>query len=190
MRLSGKNRMNKQKSPSEIRLTRIFISIIFIVIASVVGWRLFAKKDTRKTELAGTAGRSEPSFIREGRLTFIKKNRGEAPVSIAIEIADREEERARGLMWRQSMPDSVGMLFIFEEERPLSFWMANTYLPLDIIFIDHGFNIVAIEHNTTPLSETPIPSRAPARYAVEVNAWFCRQNGIRVGDKIKWELTD
>jgi len=182
--------MNKQKIPSEIHLTRIFISIIFIVIVSVIGWRVFAKKDTRKTESTGAAVRSEPSFIREGRLTFIKKDRGETPLSIAIEIADSEEERARGLMWRQSMPDSAGMLFIFEEERPLSFWMANTYLPLDIIFIDHGFSIVAIGHNATPLSETPIPSLAPARYAVEVNAWFCRQNGIAVGDKIKWELTD
>jgi uncharacterized membrane protein (UPF0127 family) len=178
--------MNNQKNPSGIRFKRIFIPIVIIIIVSLLGWRLFTKKDNQKTEIDNTGKQYEPSFKKEGQLAFIKKNSNETPILIAIEIADDEQERTQGLMWRQSMPDSVGMLFIFEEEIPLSFWMANTYIPLDIIFIDNKFNIVTIEYNTIPLSETLIPSRTPARYAVEVNAWFCRQHGIGVGDKIRW----
>lgn len=78
------------------------------------------------------------------------------------------------------------MLFVFPEEQPLSFWMKNTPLPLDIIYINTDFTIVHIATNTTPYSTAQIPSRHPAKYVLEVNGGFCQQQGIVAGDQIEF----
>lgn len=82
------------------------------------------------------------------------------PVSIAVEIADDESERARGLMYRRALDDHSGMLFIYDTPRAVSFWMRNTYIPLDLVFLDNGGNIRHIHRNAVPLDETPIPGAA------------------------------
>lgn len=126
----------------------------------------------------------EPIFFKEGELLFLDKKTKKKIVQIDIEIADTPYERATGLMYRRSMPDTVGMLFIFKQSQPLFFWMKNTYIPLDIIFVDKHMQIVTIQKNTKPLSGNPIPSYEYAMYVVEVNAGFCDKNGITIGDYI------
>jgi len=139
----------------------------------------------KKSERAPASDkRYEVPFKKEGRLAFIKKDTNDTLIVIDIEIADNEEERTRGLMWRYSMPDGDGMLFVFGEESPLSFWMKNTYIPLDIVFVNKRYEIITIRQNTTPLDEMPIPSDKPAQYVVEVNAWFCARRRIKTGDGI------
>jgi len=107
-------------------------------------------------------------------------------IKIDIEIADNDYERQLGLMNRQSMEEMQGMLFIFPDERFQSFWMVNTLISLDIIFINSNKKIVTIHKNTTPLSEQSYPSSAPAQYVLEVNAGFCDRHTVKLGDKVFW----
>lgn len=102
---------------------------------------------------------------------------------ITAELAWTPEDRRRGLMHRESMPEDHGMLFIFPEEKMLSFWMKNTPLPLSIAFADAGGRIVSIA-DLEPNSETVVSSRKPASYALEMNrGWFAR-HGVLTGDSI------
>ncbi|MDF1732277.1 MAG: DUF192 domain-containing protein [Minwuia sp.] len=103
----------------------------------------------------------------------------------AVELADDGASRRRGLMFRQSMPLDHGMLFDFEREQPLSFWMKNTPLPLDIIFIDRRGIIVHIHHRAVPYDETPIPSMKPASAVLEINGGVARLIGIAEGDRVR-----
>ena len=111
---------------------------------------------------------------------------GGAPVYVTVEVADTQEKRQLGLMYRDELPAFSGMLFIFPQESPLSFWMKNTPLPLDIIYINADFGIVHIAENTTPYSTAQIPSKHPARYVLEVNGGFCQQHGIVAKDRIEF----
>jgi uncharacterized membrane protein (UPF0127 family) len=102
-----------------------------------------------------------------------------------IELADTPETRARGLMFRRSMLPDHGMLFDFKIEQPVAFWMKNTPLPLDMLFIDGKGVIVQIAADTTPFSEAPIPSRQPIRAVLEVNAGTAERLKIAVGDRVR-----
>jgi uncharacterized membrane protein (UPF0127 family) len=101
-----------------------------------------------------------------------------------VELALTPKEQERGLMFRKSLPQGQGMLFDFKEERPLTFWMKNTYVPLDMIFIRADGTILHIAHNTTPLSEKLVPSGGPARAVLEVVAGTTQRLGIVPGDRV------
>ena len=105
-------------------------------------------------------------------------------IPVEVELALTPQDQARGLMYRESMPENHGMLFVFAEDRNRSFWMKNTPLPLDIIYIGADARIVSIAENTTPYSTRAIPSRAPARYVLEVNGGFCKRRGVEVGSEV------
>jgi uncharacterized membrane protein (UPF0127 family) len=107
------------------------------------------------------------------------------PIHVSVDIADTPEKRNFGLMYRQELPEFHGMLFLFPREEPLSFWMKNTPLPLDIIFINSALTIVSIAQQTTPFSEKQIPSGSPAQFVLEVNGGFCQQHSITVGDRVE-----
>ena len=124
---------------------------------------------------------AEPPFKKEGELTFLRNQE-----KLTIEIADNEAETTQGLMYRRSMPDSCGMVFIFPDSQPRNFWMKNTYLPLDILFLDESKKIVTIQANRTPFSEEQIPSFENARFVLEVNAGYCKRKGIEKGDVVRW----
>ncbi len=125
------------------------------------------------------------SFVKEGEVTFLKN--GQPYKKIEVEIAENEAERAKGLMFRSSIPDSAGMLFIFERSEPQGFWMKNTSIPLDIIYVGSDKKIVSIAENTKPFSEESIPSMGNAQYVVEVNAGFTKRNNILSGDVISFQ---
>jgi uncharacterized membrane protein (UPF0127 family) len=103
-----------------------------------------------------------------------------------VELADDDRERATGLMYRRSMPRDAGMLFDFENERSVSFWMANTYIPLDMIFIRADGTIKSIAERTTPLSQRGVPEDG-VRYVLEINGGLSDELGIRPGDKVSGE---
>lgn len=98
-----------------------------------------------------------------------------------IELAATPGERSRGLMYRQHMQADHGMLFDFQTEQPVAFWMKNTPLPLDMLFIDGNGTVLQIAADTEPYSETPIPSEQPIRAVLEVNAGVARKLGIAPG---------
>jgi uncharacterized membrane protein (UPF0127 family) len=101
-----------------------------------------------------------------------------------VEIADDARETSIGLMFRREMAENEGMLFDFGSEAPRSFWMQNTYIPLDMIFIKADGTIISIAERTTPLSEKPVPSKGSARFVLEVNAGMSDSLGIEPGDKV------
>jgi len=122
-----------------------------------------------------------------GTVTFLNADEKEI-TTIDVAVADTPEQRSLGLMDVRNMPAGKGMLFIFDREEPLSFWMANTPLPLDLIFVNRNKQIVRIHHNAQPFSERQFPSGAPAIYVVEVNAGFCIDNDITEGHHILFEI--
>jgi uncharacterized membrane protein (UPF0127 family) len=109
-------------------------------------------------------------------------------VQFQVELADTDAERSQGLMWRGSMPADRGMLFIFPRPAAQAFWMRNTYIPLDILYIGDDGRIVSIAKNTQPLSEAPIPSGAPARGVLEINGGLSDRLGILPGDRVRHRL--
>lgn len=122
-----------------------------------------------------------PQFKKEGELTFLKDNQ-----KLTLEIADNDAETTQGLMYRRTMPDSCGMIFIMKEYEPQKFWMKNTYIPLDIVYLDESKKIVTIQANTTPFSEAGVESYEKAKFVLEVNAGYCKRKGIEKGDVVKW----
>lgn len=125
-------------------------------------------------------------FHKEGTLSFISDS--SVLKQIDIEVADDEAERAQGLMNRPWMEETQGMLFIMELEERQNFWMRNTIIPLDIIYVSADKRIVSIAKDTQPFSEKSIPSAGPAKYVVEVIAGFSDKYGLKAGDRIEFEI--
>jgi hypothetical protein len=104
--------------------------------------------------------------------------------AFTVELADNDAAREKGLMFRKVLPEGQGMLFDFHADAPVSFWMENTYIPLDMIFIRGDGSILRIAENTTPLSTKIIPSGGPVRAVLEVIGGTARKMGIAPGDKV------
>ncbi len=156
------------------RLPSSFITIFMVVAAVAV--------------FPGCKNDKEPQFRQDGSLDFLRKEASGTMTtlsSITIEVADEPTEMSQGLKYRSSMRDDQGMLFIFPLEGPQSFWMQDTKVSLDILYVNNALLIVHIAEKTVPFSEAPVPSLKPARYVVEVVAGYCAERGIRVGDYIQ-----
>ena len=103
---------------------------------------------------------------------------------LTAEVAADEAQRSQGLMYRRMLPENWGMLFVFPDEMPQSFWMKNTYLPLSIAFID-GRGVIVNIADMKPLTTDPHPSARPAKYALEMNrGWFAKR-GIKAGARVE-----
>lgn len=128
----------------------------------------------------------DPPFTKEGELEILDGTSGKTIKNLSIEIADNEKEITQGMMYRSSMLDTLGMLFIFDQPMVHTFWMKNTKIPLDIIFIDDQQKVVTIKRNTTPYSEKEIPSEKEVLYVLEVNGGFSDKYGVKVGDLVRF----
>lgn len=112
----------------------------------------------------------------------IKSANGEH--AFTVEVVDTPEDRARGLMFRDSLAPDAGMLFDFHESRPVSFWMQNTLIPLDMLFIKSDGHIANIHVNARPLDPTTIPSDGPVEYVLEIAGGRSTELGIAAGDLV------
>jgi len=110
------------------------------------------------------------------------------PVRLNVEIADEPAERQHGLMYRQSLPDDRGMLFHFQQPEHASFWMHNTPLSLDIIFIGVDGRILNIADHTTPYSDASVPAAGLTRGVLEIKAGRAEELGIRAGDRVRHRI--
>lgn len=108
-------------------------------------------------------------------------------IPFSVEIADEPKELARGLMFREDLEKNQGMLFVFPEQAMRSFWMKNTPLPLDMLFIDKNFKIVHIHPMAKPYDTTPISSRKPAMYVLEILGGQAATHGINIGDTLIYQ---
>jgi uncharacterized membrane protein (UPF0127 family) len=130
---------------------------------------------------AALAQSSEITF-KKSSLVVVTASR---EIKFDVELALNEAERARGLMYREKLGPYDGMLFDFYQDAPVSFWMKNTLIPLDMVFIAGDGTIKHIHANATPLSTDAIPSQFPVRAVLEVNGGAARLLGIKPGDKVK-----
>ena len=144
--------------------------------------------------VAGCARRDAPpertvprdvTFRRDGTLTFMRLD-GTPLATIAVEIADTDSARARGLMGRRRMGYDKGMLFLFDAPGEGGFWMRNTPLPLDIVFVAPDSEVVRIARRTTPYSDARIEPGAPKQFVVEVRAGFADRYGLTDSTRIRW----
>jgi uncharacterized membrane protein (UPF0127 family) len=108
--------------------------------------------------------------------------------SFAVELAANDAERSKGLMFRKELPEGQGMLFDFGRDQDIAMWMKNTYVSLDMIFINADGRIRRIAENTEPLSTATIPSGGPVRGVLEVVAGTARKFGIKPGDRVAHPL--
>lgn len=125
-------------------------------------------------------------FTKEGELSIYKVPTDSLTAQLHIEIADSDYETQTGLMYREVMAENQGMLFIFPNEAMRSFYMKNTKIPLDIIYIDKELRIGSIQKNAQPLDEVGLPSETPAQYVLEVNAGLADKWDLQKGDRIQF----
>src|SRR5215210_2053596 len=161
-------------------LTLLFASLL--LVASCGGEEGGTSKENEPATTAPTEP-TAPSAPDRSATVAITSSDG-TRTEVEVEIADDDAERQRGLMERTALAENAGMLFVFDREQALSFWMRNTLIPLSIAYIDSEGRIVDIQ-DMQPLDETSHPSAEPAQYALEVNQGFFAERGIEVGDEVE-----
>lgn len=181
---------NKQISKSQARKNKLLqIGVVVLLIAFITYFvfsNLLLNKEKINPQLEkAVSEKTAYSFTKEGELSFTD-SKGNLISNIDIEIADDDQQRQLGLMFRDKLENNQGMLFIFDREAPQAFWMHNTILPLDIIYVNSKMEIVHIVKNAKPFDDTSLPSIKPAQYVVEVNAGYSDKLGLKEGDKIVW----
>ncbi len=117
---------------------------------------------------------------------MILRPKAASSVTVYVEVADTPDTQTRGLMYRNQLAPDAGMIFLFDREQNQSFWMKNTPLPLDMIFISRDGRIVGIHANAEPFSLKPISVGAPSRAVLEVNAGFAAAHGLAPGDPVTY----
>ena len=111
---------------------------------------------------------------------------GRDPVTVDVEVVQTPEARQRGLMYRKQLAANAGMLFIFDQSEWHSFWMHNTLLPLDMLFITSDWHVLGIVENATPLTDSPRNVPGDSQYVLEVNAGFSRRHGLQPGTNVRY----
>jgi len=127
--------------------------------------------------LGTAAARAEPLVIHAGGSAY----------KFEVEVVTTPETRAQGLMFRKAMAANAGMLFIYPDEQAVSFWMKNTLIPLDMLFLKADGSIAHIAHNAVPMDETPIDSGAVVKAVLEVNGGTAAALGIKEGDRVEYQ---
>lgn len=165
--------MSRLNHKSYIWLTAIVLSLIFLSSC---------KEENSQSEVKSV----EVKFKKEGELTIKKADSDSLITTLEIEIADDSYQTETGLMYRKSMAENRGMLFIFPDSDYRAFYMKNTQFPLDIIYFDESQRLVSIQKNAKPIDETSLPSEGPAKYVLEVNAGLTDQWQLEKGDRFEF----
>ena len=156
----------------------IFLGFLFAVF---LGAALFFYNNRQQVE---------KEFNTTPKVSFYNQQ-GDEIASFEVEIASTSAQHKRGLMHRENLPEDKGMLFIFKQEQPLSFWMKNTLIYLDIIYISKDKKVVSISANTPPCKKDPCPnypSKGNAMYVLEINGGLTERFGIGKGTEVEFNL--
>lgn len=191
---------NFDRRSNKVRSTSMKSMLIYLLLLLFVGYMVVSNiggcsKNTTSTDIpasnvptstnTNTSSSSDFVFTKNGELNFTKADKASFK-KIDIEIVQDDAKRQQGLMYRENMEPDQGMLFLFDVEEPQAFWMENTKIPLDIIYIDKDWKIVSIAKNTVPFSKQSIPSKGPSKYVLEVNAGFSDAYKIGAGDFVSY----
>jgi uncharacterized membrane protein (UPF0127 family) len=143
----------------------------------------FGCKESEKSQPVKTV---EINFTKQGEIHLIKKETDSIIQTLDIEIADDEYKTQTGLMYREFMDENQAMLFIFPDSQVRSFYMKNTAIALDIIYINADKKIVSFQKNARPYDESSLPSGVPSQYVLEINAGLSDRWNLEVGDRIEF----
>lgn len=171
------------RSNRVLQIMVILLALVFVYIQFEPLFKSKSESKIIKRKQKNVQKISDPIFKKEGDLWLMNSD-GDTIQKLDIEIADKGYDRAKGLMDRSSMKENRGMLFVFPEADKQSFWMKNTIIPLDILYITDEFTVESIQENTKPFDENSYPSKGLAKYVLEVNAGFCATHNIHVESKI------
>ena len=160
----------------------VTVALVLVALAAIalILPRFFG---SNKTEQIVEITPDDIQFTKDGELSIFKND--SLIQTIDVEFAKNEMERSLGLMYRSSMDEHQGMWFIFPEEAPRSFYMRNTEISLDIIYLDKDKKVVSIAKNARPYDETSLPSEKPAMYVLEINGGLADKWGIDKGDRVE-----
>ncbi|MBI5496977.1 MAG: DUF192 domain-containing protein [Deltaproteobacteria bacterium] len=157
---------------------RVIIALLLLVSAC---------RDTQAADggkapaIPAAPGRPE---YRWARVWVVTKG-GDLPVR--VEVAENDRQRTHGLMFKEKLADDEGMVFLFDRTEVLNFWMRNTPLPLDMIFLGDDRRVVGVYENATPFSEARMSVGKPSRYVLEVNAGWARRHGVGPGTQVRFD---
>jgi uncharacterized protein len=174
-----------EKKGPKITLAAVGTIVLILALIAVLTYQPSKKPVPIAQPSSTTAQSGAYDFIKQGEMRFLTAKQ-EFIDAIDIELAQDDLKRQQGLMYRDKLTENQGMLFVFEDEDVRSFWMKNTVLPLDMIFVNGRNEIVTIHKNTTPYSEQSYASTKPAKYVVEVNGGYTDRHKIAAGDHIAW----
>ena len=175
----------QQRAPARTKVWSLVLAGLILATAGAAACREEQRMEQENSPPAAVPN-AAPSFRKHGELVIMSPD-NRVKAKLEIEIAESPDELEIGLMGRPTMNSDQGMLFLFPREDYRSFWMKNTILPLDILFITADMEIATIHADTTPFSEQSYPSSRPVRYVLEVNAGFARDRDIRTGDRVFWQ---
>lgn len=129
------------------------------------------------------AGDAQPTLPRG---TVVLEAAPRPPVTLSVEVATTPRQQQMGLMFRESLPENQGMIFLFAVPRENSFWMRDTLIPLDLFFIDSNWSVVGVVENATPQTDDPREVAGTSQYVLEVNAGFAKKHGFGAGTKVRF----
>jgi uncharacterized membrane protein (UPF0127 family) len=161
--------------------------LALIVGLALLGCGRGEERPARALAAYDASARAPTSTTQERTAAVTLTPPGKSPVRVSVELARTEEQRARGLMYRQHLPMDRGMLFLFSKDEIQSFWMKNTLIPLDLIFIKSDLTVAGVVENAEPMTQTPRSVASPSRYVLEVNGGYARQHGIAAGTPVAFD---
>ena len=174
--------MSDSPKPPPRRTGRWVVVAFVLALAGTVGASLFT--NLGRQYAAEPAGADCPKAS-DPKFEPLRIETGGKTVCFLVEVMRTDADRSRGLMFRQSMPPDYGMLFDFERDQPVSMWMKNTFISLDMLFVFSDGRIHRIEARTEPESERVIPAGVPVRAVLELNANTAQRLGIKPGDRLR-----
>lgn len=158
---------------------------VLVLLVSCTPPDAHAKSGTQQAQQAPQQPQEVPAMRAHSGTVTIDTAAG--PQRFTVELAITDPERQKGLMFREHLDDDSGMLFLFEKQKELSFWMKNTRIPLDMLFIDEGGTVAGIVENAEPLTLVSRKVAAPSRYVLELNGGAARKLGLAAGQRVHFE---
>lgn len=158
------------------------IKLLLLLISCILGLQISCKEDTKKVVKTAPI-----EFTKEGELSIYRADSDSVLTKFNIEIADSDYETQTGLMYRDALNTDQGMFFIFPDEAMHSFYMKNTKIALDIIFVTKDLRIASLKENAKPLDESGLSSEVPVKYVLEINAGLAEKWSLEIGDRIDFQ---
>jgi uncharacterized protein len=158
-----------------------------LILIAILGCSSGAKHDDGPTVTAQSQVHDAPASSQATPMPKVYLSTQGGDLAVSVEIVATEAKIQRGLMFREHLPPDQGMLFLMGEERPWSFWMRNTLIPLDMIFIGKDMKVAGVVENAEPRTETLREVKAPSLYVLEVNGGYCAAHKVGAGAAVRFE---